>query len=254
MIAEILAQATQWVVGSATVRHDAQSALLTLSDCTAQGYCDAQLDDYAPPTGLGHRPPLALTLEARFGAEGSRIGTAGFGFWNDPGGTRLRRLRPPQAVWFFYMGAPGRLALDPSHPGTGWFAMTFDAWSPRTALLTLPALATWPLLWAPALRPKLWPLGQAALGARLAAVPGRRDEWRRYDIEWLPERVRLSVDGLTLLDTPFSPRGPLGFVAWIDNQVAQVAPPLTLRGGLVAVPGTSELALRKVTISRPRGG
>src|SRR4051794_9401484 len=63
--------------------HNAGLRLL-LADARRDQYADAQIDDYA---GLARRrfpwrPPLRLTARAR--ASGPLVGTAGFGFWNNP--------------------------------------------------------------------------------------------------------------------------------------------------------------------------
>jgi hypothetical protein len=43
-------------------------------------------------------------------------------------------------------------------------------------------------------------------------------------LEWRERWARFEVDGATVLETDRPPRGPLGFVAWIDNQWARVTP------------------------------
>jgi hypothetical protein len=37
---------------------------------------------------------------------------------------------------------------------------------------------------------------------------------------WQRDGVQFAIDGQTVHETDRSPRGPLGFVAWIDNQYA----------------------------------
>jgi hypothetical protein len=49
-------------------------------------------------------------------------------------------------------------------------------------------------------------------------------DWHDYRICWRLDRTVFYVDGRPLLITPMSPTGPLGFVAWMDNQ-AMVAKP-----------------------------
>src|SRR5512140_859561 len=61
---------------------------------SARRYTTAQIDDYqdVPRRDFRWRPPLTLTVRARFSHPGTppfegdaRLqGTAGFGFWNDP--------------------------------------------------------------------------------------------------------------------------------------------------------------------------
>jgi len=61
--------------------------------------------------------------------------------------------------------------------------------------------------------------------------------WHTYVIEWGVQRTRFRVDGDLVLDSPGAPRGPLGFVAWLDNQYLVVTPWGRFRWGLLDVPG-----------------
>lgn len=237
-----------WAPGAGRIAERAEGLRLSTVDAERSAYSDAQLDDYASG-GLRWRPPLSMAFRARLGAaSGLPQGTAGFGLWNDPGGSRTRRLALPRAIWFFYASPPSDLALDGLAPGSGWLAMTIDA-SRRPLLALLPlaplALALMQHRW---LRRALWPIGQWALGAR--QVPLRVDlaGWHDYRIEWLPRRARFWVDGALVLDTPFSPRGPLGMVLWIDNQYAVVTPRGVLRGGLLDAPGEQWLDIAELEV------
>ena len=225
---------------------------LVLPRADKQHYSNAQIDDYGPGRGLMWRPPLTLTVQARFSHEqGPPGGTAGFGLWNDPGGARTRRIRPPQAVWFFHAAPPNNLDLDSLAPGQGWFAMTMDAAQWRVAPLLAAAPLGLPLMWIPALRRRFWPLGQAALRTRIAPVRGSMNRWRTYQIEWLPTRTRFFVDGETILDTPYSPGGPLGLVLWIDNQYAIVRPTGYIAGGRVDLHEPAWLELQNLSVAHP---
>ncbi len=244
-----------WTPNAGRIEQRDEYLRLALDDATASAYSDAQLDDYGGPPGqLVWRPPLTLTVRARLGAAGAGIrGTAGFGLWNDPGGSRRKRLALPRAIWFFYASPPSNIALDSLVPGAGWKAMTFDA--ARLRLLLLAPLAPLALLlmqvgW---LRRALWPIGQWALGVREALVPGDHSQWHTYQIEWLADRARFSVDDVVLLDTPLSPRGPLGLVLWIDNQYAIVTPRGQLGGGILATPGAQWLDVMELTVSAGSG-
>jgi len=59
-------------------------------------------------------------------------------------------------------------------------------------------------------------------------------EWHEYALEWRAEEARFRVDGALVLAAPDPPRGPLGFVAWIDNQYAVATPRGALRFGTLA--------------------
>lgn len=203
----------------------------------------AQLDDYL---GLRRgrflwRAPLRVDLRARVSADGLP-GTWGFGFWNDPftaslglGGMTARLPALPNAAWFFHAGAPNYLAFRDTHPAQGLLAATFA--SPRipSILLAPGALALPLLLVRPAAR--LLRRATAALIAESAAlVTGDPVAWGAYRIEWRQDRVIFSVDGNAIAATPASPHGPLGFVAWIDNQYAAFLPSGEARAGTSANP------------------
>lgn len=225
-------------------------------------YCNAQLDDYQ---GLSrrhfcNRPPLRLRLRARFSHEASELGgTAGFGFWNDPflmTGWRPPALLPalPRALWFFLAAPPSDLRLAVETPGWGWKAAVLDALHPRAVLsLPLAGLAA-PLMRSPQLFRRLWPWFERRFGIaerRLDGVmAGPITEWHLYEIDWLPQQATFLVDGRVVLRAQ-PPQGPLGFVAWLDNQWMIVHPMGRLRYGLVAKPGPQWLEINDLQLERP---
>lgn len=195
---------------------------------SAQHYTNAQIDDYQ---GLSRhdflwRPPLQMTVRARFShPAGKLLGTAGFGFWNDPFlMTGLRRPALPRVVWFFYGSPPSWLKLDLNTPGCGWKAATLDAirW-PFFALLPTAPLAV-PLMNIGWLYRTFWPIGQRAINVRERLVPVNMAHWHIYRIDWQPQGVLFAVDDFPILACDTSPRGPLGFVLWLDNQYMVVTP------------------------------
>ena len=48
--------------------------------------------------------------------------------------------------------------------------------------------------------------------------------WHTYVLDWGTERAEFRVDGETVLEGAPAPRGPLGFVMWLDNQYMVVTP------------------------------
>jgi hypothetical protein len=48
--------------------------------------------------------------------------------------------------------------------------------------------------------------------------------WHTYRLEWLADGCNFYVDRKLHHRTPFSPRGPLGFVCWMDNQYMKLTP------------------------------
>ena len=204
-------------------------------------YCNAQLDDYqaAPRRDFCNRPPLRLRLRARFSHGAQKMGgTAGFGFWNDPFMMTGRRLPAlPRALWFFLAAPPSDMRLATETPGGGWKAAALDALNP-CALLSLPAAGLMaPFMRSPRLMRRLWPWFERRFGIaeRLLddVIVGSLTEWHEYGIDWGPRQATFYVDGRVVIHAP-APRGPLGFVAWLDNQYLIVHPSGRLRHGLVA--------------------
>lgn len=202
------------------------------------GYADAQIDDYGGRVGrFVHRPGAALSLRARFSHDADLLrGTAGFGFWNAPYGDPTRR-RPslPQAAWFFFASPPNDLPFAPESPGRGWFAATIDAGT-TAALALIPAA---PLVLVlnqfAAARQRVWPAVRRRLGIAAATLNVDMREWHEYRLEWRPDGCHFAVDGQIALKSPYSPRGPLGFVCWLDNQYLVLTPRGRFRAGTLGL-------------------
>lgn len=248
-IAHIAAATPPWrqhLVGQARCEAGRTSLRLVVKP-TARAYSDAQIDDYQL-TGrqpLLRRPPLRLRLLARLSHPANELrGTAGFGFWNYP----FVRPRAPRAVWFFFGSPPGDMPLALGVPGHGCKAATVDTGRPRAlALLPLAPLLV-PLFWVPPLFRGLYPPIQRAVGVAEAMVRGPLEQWHEYVIEWGERTSRFLVDGRVLLDEAPSPRGPLCFVAWIDNQYLVLTPQGRVGWGLLAAPGPQWLELAGLRI------
>jgi hypothetical protein len=198
---------------------------LALSGARRDRYADAQIDDYAglPRRRFPWRPPLRLTVQAR--VSGPIAGTAGFGFWNNPLSPLLDgRPALPSAIWFFHASPPSDMPLARGVPGQGWKAACIDAtqpaalaWAPLApSVLLLNRLTTF--------YERVWPRVQRALRIAEAPIPALDTRWRTYTLEWRERSARFDVDGATILKTERPPRGPLGFVAWIDNQWVVATP------------------------------
>lgn len=199
------------------------------------GYANAQIDDHRERAGFTRRPGTTLSLKARFShGAGELVGTAGFGFWNAPyGDPTRRRLTLPQATWFFFASPPNDLPFAPASPGRGWFAATIDA-TPPSALAMIPlAPVVLGLNQVPFIRRRLWPAVRRGLGIDAGLLDVDMRQWHLYRLEWRPSGCRFTVDGRIVLETPHAPRGPLGFVCWIDNQYLVLTARGRFRAGIL---------------------
>ena len=200
-------------------------------------YSDAQLDNYAglPRRLFPQRPPVYLSLRARFSSE-NILGTAGFGFWNHPFAPNSGSPTLPRALWFFFASPPSNMQLALDVPGFGWKAAAIDA--TRPAALAIAPLAPLVLLLNQSrkIHRKIWPFVQRRL--HIAEQPldlSIMSAWHSYSIDWQTNRVQFRIDDQIVLNTDRSPRGPLGFVAWLDNQFAVVTPRGQINFGLLNI-------------------
>jgi hypothetical protein len=215
-------------------------------------YTNAQIDDYAGRRrrAFPWRRGARLALEARFSHPASEmVGTAGFGFWNAPFADPAI-LVPwlPQTAWFFYAAPPSDLPLPHEGPGRGWFASTMDA-------TTWPALSLAPLAPAvlllnqvAAIRRRLWPTVRRRLGIAYAPLAAAMNVWHHYELTWTAAGCRFAVDGLPVLVTSYSPRGPLGFVSWVDNQYMVATPRGRFAWGTRPTPAGQWLEMRSLVL------
>jgi hypothetical protein len=178
-----------------------------------------------------------MQLRARFSHPADElVGTAGFGFWNAPFGDPTARLPTlPQATWFFFASRPSDLPFPEAGAGRGWFVGTLDAVTPWTAILAPLAL---PILAMNNIRPvrqRTWPAIRRRLSISHAPIGFSMVEWHYYQLDWRAGGCRFSVDDVLVLETSFSPGGPLGFVCWLDNQYLAATPRGRLRWGTLPV-------------------
>lgn len=255
------------VVGGGRLTLTETGLRLSLERVADRHYSNAQFDDYTGKRASQYpwRPPLRLRVRARASHATAHAdaataapaqafdwlrGTWGFGFWNAPltlagGGARL-----PDAVWFFGSSPPSNMALTRDGVGYGWKAQVVHAQriGALGALAPLSLAALWARLSGDERAAAGWL--ERLTGAHEAPLdrtldPARADlrQWHDYTLEWLPDHARFSVDGQQALVAPNPPPGPLGFVAWIDNQYAIATPRGELRfGALTSGPQWLELA------------
>lgn len=217
-----------------------------------QIYSNAQIADYSADNyHFRWRPPLRMSVTAWASAPASDLrGTAGFGFWNHPFSPDVRRLpRLPRAIWFFFAAPPSNMALAEGVPGFGWKAATIDAARPAALALAPFALPAVLLMRRPALYATLWHriqhrlhIGEHLLDGALLA------ERHTYSLEWRTDGAAFAVDGATVYEAPYAPRGACGFVSWIDNQYAVVTPQGKLGFGIVPIEREQSLFLESVLV------
>jgi hypothetical protein len=215
-------------------------------------YADAQLHDYAgiKRAQYPHTVGTTLQLQARFSHEPDQlVGTAGFGFWNAPFGDPTVPLPAlPQAVWFFFASPPNDFPLAHEQPGRGWFAGTIDAGTFRALSLTPFAPIALLLNQFSPLRRRLMPPIQQQLGISFQPITHSLTAWHEYGLSWQPDGCSFSIDGEIVLQTPHSPRGPLGFVCWLDNQFMVLTSRGRVNAGILPVPQPQWLDVKNVVI------
>jgi hypothetical protein len=141
------------------------------------------------------------------------------------------------------------MALALGVPGRGWKAAAIDTGRPSAlAMLPMAPLAV-PLMHSYAGYRVLWPHIQRAVGVAEALVTSPMDAWHRYEIVWGERFSSLAVDGETVLEGVLSPRGPMCFVAWIDNQYLIVTPQGRFGWGLLDASGEQWVELDELSIS-----
>ncbi|HLV99179.1 MAG TPA: hypothetical protein VKT82_10955 [Ktedonobacterales bacterium] len=230
---------TRWNImrlGEGEVSSASSILRLSFEAATEDLYTDAQIDDHDFPTGLrfSWRPPLRMDVRARAsnpaahpqgtGGRFALVGTAGFGFWNLPFNPAGKVFRLPEAVWFFYASPPSQMQLVPGSPGWGWKAQVVHTQRPGALAAGLPTLASVALARVTGNQAAAARWVQRLSGTKESILDTDLTTWHDYRLEWRREAARFWVDGAEVFTAPNPPRGPLGFVAWIDNQYAIATP------------------------------
>jgi hypothetical protein len=200
-----------------------------------------------------------MRLEARVSA-GVLPGTWGFGLWNDPYGfafgpgqnSWLRLPALPDALWFFYSSPVSYLSFRDDKPSHGLLAQVFSSSSNRPLLTR--AVLTFPFSRKATRR--LLSRIIAEDGVRVDRQPGSASAgrinvtgWHSYAIDWQESGTRFFVDDEAVLETPLSPRPPLGIVIWIDNQHAAFTPSGKVSFGIEPNPEPAWMEIRDMTVA-----
>jgi hypothetical protein len=241
-----------WLQGTGRIESGESSVRLVTQDARSGKYSDAQLDDYHLDTrGFRRRwlwrPPLKMSVRAR-ASHSELVGTAGFGFWNDPFTLSGGVTALPQAVWFFYASPPSNMALATGVPGWGWKAAIVNTHFPNAILCGVPtAIAVmWARLTGRAGSAARWV--QRISGAHEAQLQLDWTAWHTYELDWQRDAAAFAIDGVQILSASNPPRGPLGFVTWVDNQFAVATPRGDFRFGTLDAPGEQWLELDWIRI------
>jgi hypothetical protein len=240
------------LIGSGQLKLENSQLTCTVGLGDDKTYHDAQICDYANlrRSAFPWRPPLKMTVRAWASHPVNELrGTAGFGFWNQPfmpTGKGLPRL--PRAVWFFFGSPPNNMALAKGVPGYGWKAATFDAITPLFFAMLPFAPLGFLLMRSPTLYNRLWPIAQKAIRVSEKLLDVDITTSHIYELIWQADSVDFSVDGHIVHHAPYAPCGPLGFIAWIDNQYAIVTPQGRLGFGFIPLPHEQSLILDSVEI------
>ena len=167
--------------------------------------------------------------------------------------TQKRLPALPRAAWFFYASTPSNMKLDIGTPGHGWKAACIDA-QRGSALLWAP----WAPLLVTLMNSKLvysafWPRIQRALRIREAMVPVDLTRWHKYELYWGRNFVHFAVsrpgiEGTSVILRAPSPKGPLGFVMWQDNQYLEITPWGRIRWGTLEVPEPQWMEVKHLRI------
>jgi hypothetical protein len=242
----------RYVSGDGVVEAAGGGLRLLLDGAHAGQYSDAQIDDYA---GLARRrfpwnPPLRLETRVRFSESAASLrGTAGFGFWNDPFMMTGRRVPAlPRAIWFIFASLPSDMRLDLNTPGQGWKAATIDASRPITGLLAPAAPLAIALMNLRPVHRAMWPTIQRAIKVQESAIDLDMRDWHTYSLDWGREASVFYVDGEIVLAGAPSPRGPLGFVMWLDNQFMVATPWGRFRWGMLDVPDRQAMEVANLSV------
>lgn len=247
-----------YLVGGGRLETDATGVIRLTLPAGQRHYCDAQIDDYhrLPRKRFRWNPPVHLEIRARV-SHPQPPGTFGFGFWNDPftlslgqGGAARRLPAPPQTIWFFYGSPHNDIRLRPNLRGHGWKTASLRSPAIPSILLVFPAAAAVMLSQIPFLRGLILKTASKIISVEENLLGVTLTTWHRYTIDWEPFRAMFRVDGHLILEAKNPPQGPLGFVAWIDNQYATVSPERGFHFGVLPTDGEQWLELEICELSQ----
>jgi len=245
------ARLTRLEIGHAAIEREPGRVRLIVDGAIEGQLSDAELNDLHGQgrEGLPWTPPLRMEIRARTShPAGALIGTAGFGFWNNPFDPSDGVVAAPNVVWFFYASPPSNMPFVPGGAPHGWKAgMLNGGHVGRVALVSGLVALRIPLI------NRL--IYRAARSARLRAGERLLDEvdlsvWHDYALEWGLEAAVFWVDGREVYRVVDPPRVRLGFTAWLDNNCLIERAGGSLAWQRLAVPQRQWLELASIRIDK----
>jgi hypothetical protein len=213
----------RFVIGHADIERAPGVIRLVVDGAQEGELSDAEIDDHrtAPRWNLHWTPPLTMTVKARFShPAGQFVGTAGFGFWNDPFDWVGNVESPPNAIWFFYASPHSDMAFERGVSGNGWKAAFLNGGRANRLSIAVGNL----FFRLPGMSRLIFAVAERRLGAAEKVLEVGMTDWHEYRLEWTPLEAVFSVDAMEVLRAPNPPTMPLGFVAWADNNATSMGP------------------------------
>jgi hypothetical protein len=240
----------RFAVGHADIEHEPGLIRFVVDGATEGDLSDAELDDHrtVPRHKLVWQPPLRMTVRARMSHRaGEMIGTAGFGFWNDPFDWVGNVQAPPNALWFFYASPQSDMAFMRDTRGHGWKAAMLNG---GTADGFTMALGNF-IFRLPGMSKLVFNLAQARIRAHERILEDvSLTDWHEYRLDWLSREAAFFVDGNEVSRALNPPTVSLGFVAWVDNNATTMGPGREFDFRRIAVPQRQWMEVAHVQIER----
>ncbi len=238
----------RFATGHADIEHESGILRFVEEGAEEDKLSDAEIGDYraVPKERLPWSPPARMTVRARMShPAGEMLGTAGFGFWNDPFDWIGNVQAPPNALWFFYGSPQSDMAFVPNVRGNGWKAAMLNGG--RAGGLTM-ALGNF-VFGLPGMSKIVFRVAETRIAASEKVLDNvALTDWHTYRIDWLRREAIFYVDEVIVLRAPNPPAVPLGFVAWVDNNCASMGPGREFSFTRLSVPQRQWMELSRVCI------
>ena len=240
----------RFAIGHSGIEIAPHVARLVVDGAVENELSDAEIDDHrtAPRWNLHWTPPLTLTVCARFShPAGELIGTAGFGFWNDPFDWSGNVQAPPNALWFFYASSHSDMSFVRGLRGHGWRAGFLNGGKANPFTMAVGNA----LFKLPGMDKLVFAAAEKMMGAQESLLDEiDMTQWHEYKIEWRADQAVFWVDGQEKFRAQNPPTVPLGFVAWVDNNATTMGPGKEFSFARVAVPMREWMEVSSIKIEK----